>query len=363
MNGVLESLAVTDVKRLVPAIEACGEALKEEKLDTRTYAEVAQRFRDLVREHTSQKVRSAVADAIVHAPDDLFAELLPRLLEDRHHLVVTSAKATEEARKKRRLVAARHAKQMETASAALTSLRAHGAEAVRNALDVASARQTQLLDRIRHETAKVVDSQEGELKMIEDDPACNDNMRRAIAQIREAQQLQMKIINSAQELMRLPKKECQDESVRELVGIALQQLRVRIGERAARLDVAVEIEDSMKLHCDRGLLLQAFANILQNAVEAYDKKEGPIRLHIGAEGQCVGTQVKIEFRDFGVGISPESLPHVGQPYRSSKGEQGRGLGVANVKKMVEALHGGEVVVSSQRGEGTLVRIVLPRSQG
>lgn len=67
-------------------------------------------------------------------------------------------------------------------------------------------------------------------------------------------------------------------------------------------------------------------------------------------------------RDTGKGIVPRQLPHIFDPYFTTKG-QGTGLGLAMVHKIVEA-HGGEISVSSRmalegrRGE-TIFRIWLP----
>jgi signal transduction histidine kinase len=52
---------------------------------------------------------------------------------------------------------------------------------------------------------------------------------------------------------------------------------------------------------------------------------------------------------------------VGEPFVSHEGT-GRGLGVLNVKKMVEVVHGGVVKVESAVGSGTRVTVAVPRKQ-
>lgn len=72
--------------------------------------------------------------------------------------------------------------------------------------------------------------------------------------------------------------------------------------------------------------------------------------------------VSMEIRDNGTGISPEDLPHIFEPFYSTKGVgAGTGLGLATVYGIVKQ-SGGCVDVSSNR-EGTTVRLSFPRATG
>lgn len=77
------------------------------------------------------------------------------------------------------------------------------------------------------------------------------------------------------------------------------------------------------------------------------------------EGERVVTRVS----DRGPGISSEELPQVFKAFTKTSvkpvgGEKGAGLGLAIAKKIVEA-HGGEIAVTSVRGEGTTFLFTLP----
>jgi signal transduction histidine kinase len=61
--------------------------------------------------------------------------------------------------------------------------------------------------------------------------------------------------------------------------------------------------------------------------------------------------------DRGKGIAPEDLPHVFEPYYTTK-RTGTGLGLALAKNIVESL-GGSVSAESRVGEGTAIRLDLP----
>jgi two-component system sensor histidine kinase HydH len=67
--------------------------------------------------------------------------------------------------------------------------------------------------------------------------------------------------------------------------------------------------------------------------------------------------VRVEVRDTGVGIAPQDLGRIFDPYFTTK-PSGAGLGLAIVQKIVDA-HGGEIRVESTPGQGTTVTILLP----
>ena len=70
-----------------------------------------------------------------------------------------------------------------------------------------------------------------------------------------------------------------------------------------------------------------------------------------------GGRVTIAIRDCGVGIGPEEMTHIFDPYFTTR-RAGTGLGLPIAKNIIEGL-GGVLTVSSRRGEGTDVRIDLP----
>jgi len=67
--------------------------------------------------------------------------------------------------------------------------------------------------------------------------------------------------------------------------------------------------------------------------------------------------VEIRFQDTGVGITPENLPHVFEPYFTTK-EVGIGLGLALTKQILEE-HGGRIELASEPGKGTIAHLQLP----
>ena len=69
--------------------------------------------------------------------------------------------------------------------------------------------------------------------------------------------------------------------------------------------------------------------------------------------------IRMEIRDNGVGIDPEDIPHIFEPFFSAKEKaRGIGLGLAIVHGIVQN-HNGRIEVDSELGKGTTISIILP----
>lgn len=100
-------------------------------------------------------------------------------------------------------------------------------------------------------------------------------------------------------------------------------------------------------------LREVLVNLLENARAAISDTGTVV---VEAEASERGVELRV--RDNGAGIPPEFLPRIFEPYFSTR-SSGTGLGLAIVKRLVESW-GGAVTVESRLGEGTLVRVFLPR---
>jgi signal transduction histidine kinase len=111
---------------------------------------------------------------------------------------------------------------------------------------------------------------------------------------------------------------------------------------------------------DAERLRQVLVNVLSNAAQAVDARPDPssdeaaIRLETH---RLDGSHVVVTVRDRGVGIAPEHLARVFDPYFTTR-RTGTGIGLAISRNIIEGL-GGRITVSSQLERGTEVRIELP----
>lgn len=104
-------------------------------------------------------------------------------------------------------------------------------------------------------------------------------------------------------------------------------------------------------------LREALTNLIFNAVDAMPKG-GTIALATRLERRGNHDQVVIEIRDSGVGMNEETRRRCLEPFYTTKGERGTGLGLAMVYGIVKRMRG-SIEIDSEEHRGTTVRILLP----
>ncbi len=109
-------------------------------------------------------------------------------------------------------------------------------------------------------------------------------------------------------------------------------------------------------------LEQVVLNLLNNAVK-YSPKGGPVAIAVTAEGAPDVGRVRITVQDEGIGVPPESVPHLfTRFYRADNALQARssGLGIGlYVSHQLVRAHGGEIRVASTPGQGSTFTVDLP----
>jgi signal transduction histidine kinase len=132
-------------------------------------------------------------------------------------------------------------------------------------------------------------------------------------------------------------------------------------EGAPRCRLTVE-PNLPPLTTDAERLRTALVNILGNARDAALARrahgaEPPGDAEIEITVSAGAGRIVLEVEDHGIGIDPADLPHVFDPYFTTK-RTGSGLGLAIAKNIVDAM-GGAISAQSRPGEGTRIRIELP----
>jgi len=146
------------------------------------------------------------------------------------------------------------------------------------------------------------------------------------------------------------------------------QIALRGSSVRGETDIA---PDLWPAEIDEGQFSQVIRSLVLNAREASPR--GTVRLradnfHLAAPGGPdvpVGNYVRIRVEDDGVGIEPETLPKIFDPYFSTKQrgpQKGMGLGLTICRTVVQK-HGGAIFVESQPGRGTAVTCLFPARPG
>jgi len=118
-----------------------------------------------------------------------------------------------------------------------------------------------------------------------------------------------------------------------------------------------------RLRAEENALYRVFLNLVGNAGDALRARSGdtPKELIVTAAPAIEGNGIEVRLRDTGTGIPPENLERVFDPFFSTKGSAGTGLGLAVARKIVRE-HGGDIAVDSCPGAWTEFRVILPVSE-
>jgi signal transduction histidine kinase len=133
--------------------------------------------------------------------------------------------------------------------------------------------------------------------------------------------------------------------------------------QAAAVTIESHVPESLPpVSGDPAALRRALRNLLDNALK-YRGESSWIGIRAGVQEGRRGREVWVSVEDQGLGIAPQDLPHVFDPfYRGGDALErqihGSGLGLSLVRRIAES-HGGRVAVESRRGGGSVFTLSLP----
>lgn len=152
-------------------------------------------------------------------------------------------------------------------------------------------------------------------------------------------------------------------SIPELISDILSLMRVRAGEKGISLSAEYKGPLPETIYADRARLKQALMNLVSNAIKFTES--GGVRLEICflPEWRDKEPAVQIKVIDTGIGIMPENLKRLFQPFNqldpsTSRKFGGTGLGLAITRQLI-SLMGGEVTAESTPNKGSIFTITIP----
>lgn len=146
--------------------------------------------------------------------------------------------------------------------------------------------------------------------------------------------------------------------INQIIGHGLMLVGHHLEFHRVRLEAALLAGDPT-IVADQGQLHQAVLALLMNAIEAMQAASGRERV-LGVRLLGDDGHITIRVSDTGVGIPADLIPHIFEPFVTTKGEAGGvGLGLSVVYGVVHG-HGGEITVQSRPGVGTTFTVTLPR---
>jgi two-component system NtrC family sensor kinase len=142
-----------------------------------------------------------------------------------------------------------------------------------------------------------------------------------------------------------------------LENLVIRTTRLIASQLPAGVEIYTDIPEELDIHADAQKLQEVLLNLLLNASQAMPNEVG--RITITAEEDKKQRQVEIRVKDSGCGIPEDNLPHIFDPFFSTKEVgYGTGLGLSVAHGIIEQ-HKGTLSVKSSAGEGSVFTIRLP----
>jgi hypothetical protein len=143
-------------------------------------------------------------------------------------------------------------------------------------------------------------------------------------------------------------------SMTDLIDHQTQYLRKRIPSLGKDTELNVSTGDEIFIMGNKILLGWAIENLIRNGIDSIKSSKGKVAITVKKEGNYAC----IDITDNGAGINRKDWNNIFSPGYSSK-KRGWGLGLSLVKRIINEIHGGKImVISSTVGEGTTFQIKL-----
>jgi two-component system CheB/CheR fusion protein len=238
-------------------------------------------------------------------------------------------------------------------------------ERTAEALRTADRLKTEFLAVLSHELRNPLAPIRNSIQLLDRVPPGSEQMERAKGVIRRQTEHLTRIVDDLLDVTRISRGKIELQrapvDLREVVGRTCDDHRTLFQGR--RIELRVEASRPVWVDADATRIAQVLGNLLQNAAK-FSREGGTVTTRVAA----VDGHAEIRVRDEGVGIGPELLPRIFEPFfQADEGlartRGGLGLGLALVKALVE-LHGGSVQAESAgAGRGSELVVTLPLAPG
>lgn len=214
-----------------------------------------------------------------------------------------------------------------------------------------------------HELKTPLTSIQGYIKLILGNQVgpLNDTQRNFLTRVEKATERFHRLLNQLLSLSKIEAgqmaMEIRETNLEDLLRDEVIIFKPQAEQKEIRLDL--EIKNELRfLRCDPDKIREVVDNLISNALK-YTPREGRVRVI----AKRLPDNIQIQVKDTGIGIKPEDQAKVFNAFyrlhpSGLEGEESTGLGLALVKKMVEA-HQGVVSVESQEGKGSTFTVLLP----
>lgn len=194
--------------------------------------------------------------------------------------------------------------------------------------------------------------------LLERDLSVDEKHKKYVQKINEGLQDLLKTVNNLLDYTRPDKLNLQEVKVTEILEKVLGLFEMELKHSQKQIKIQKDyLKSNLSVRIDPEKFQHVILNLLQNASQSLGEN-GNITVVLDTAALKGRNSIHLRVTDNGSGIPAEALKKVFTPFFTSK-TGGTGLGLAAVKKIVEA-HRGEVKIKSEMGKGTEVEIWIPR---
>ncbi len=144
-----------------------------------------------------------------------------------------------------------------------------------------------------------------------------------------------------------------DNIIKDAINLTKNKWLTESALNGININVMSKLNSNAKVKGNETEIREVFINIIKNAIDAIPE-EGYIEI----TSEVKNNNVVIEFRDNGIGMNREVVKRAFEPFFSTKGKKGSGLGLSVSYKIIQD-HGGTMKIDSKESFGTVFYIELP----
>lgn len=233
----------------------------------------------------------------------------------------------------------------------------------------ANLAKSEFLSRMSHELRTPMNSILGFAQLLEMSDL-NAGQRKGVGHILKSGKHLLDLINEVLDLSRIEagrlSLSMEPVQLRGVLKEMMDVVRLQANEKAITIELDPTSQADSFVKSDRQRLKQVLLNLINNAIK-YNKQGGSVTLktEVVSDGTETGNNIRISVKDTGIGLEKTDIPKLFVPFErvgAEKSEtEGTGLGLAVVKKLLDAM-GGKLGVESEKGVGSTFWIEMAQSE-
>ncbi len=216
----------------------------------------------------------------------------------------------------------------------------------------------EFMSNISHEFKTPIASIQGFAKLLEDENITEEDKKEYISIIIEESERLANLSSNIQNLSKIENKKFFNKDEKIILDEQIRKCIIILNQKVEDKNIDISMNDkNITILGNEDLLQQVWINLINNAIK-YNNENGKIEVILDENKDYA----IVEIKDNGIGIEKEKQERIFEKFYQvdkSHSTEGSGLGLAIVKEILD-LHGAEIILDSEYGKGTSVKVLLPK---